>query len=147
MQVRLQFALRQRRFQELQPTASSDCSASSVPLALPSVSEALNEEIFFLWDCWLPVGLMRFSASSLSGSFQTCMKSVHLSGWKCRKSRNAFKEASCEPQLCFSGQFILHLLFLFLVHPISAATNLIPNVRHQSRSVIQLLTDPSAAPV
>lgn len=109
-----------------------DCSHVSVPvpLNLPSVFDALDQENLFLWHFWFTVGLKRFVPSSLLGSSWSCMKSVHLSSCKCRKSRNAFQEAGCEPQLCFSGQFIPHLLFLILVYPISPDTDLIPNIAH-----------------
>lgn len=96
-----------------------DCGRSSVPipLDLPSAFDALDQEIFFLWHFWLPVGLKRFAPSSLLGSSWSCMKSIHLSRCKCRKSRNAFKEGGCEPSSAARATSFLTCCFYFSSTP------------------------------
>ena len=89
-----------------------DCGRASVPipLDLPSVFDALDQEIFFLWHFWFPAGLQRSAPSSLLGSSWSCMKSVHLSRCKCR---NAFKEAGCKPSSASLATSFLTCCFYF----------------------------------
>lgn len=130
------------------------CSHASVPipLDLPSVFGALDQEIFFSLKFLAPSGPEEICSLLTFGNFWSCTKNIHLFRSKCRKGRNAFKEADCQPSFASLATLFLTCCFYFWSTPFQL-TLTCSQMRHLTTGVLRsswqtlLPAVTSAAPV